>query len=190
MVDLAAGEGGGMHLIPCANRRRLWRGRRGIRDDLPSRARVPDARFVSEVNFHHQHRDLFEWLRLDAPISFRWRDRRWRTAESCLRATEAWVLENPQRDPEQAEKLCLAVLSARYERHAWLRCWLYSTVGLHLRYDNARDVFWGCGPIGSGLNRLGVLQVSYREASVPVEYRHVLQPFTSTKKPKRKPFII
>ncbi|MDA3873694.1 MAG: hypothetical protein PF795_07010 [Kiritimatiellae bacterium] len=174
-----------MHLISTFSPFLLTWARRAIRSDQPSVARVPDTRYISELNFFHQHRRLFGWMWLDAPVSFRFDGRRWRNVEACVRERCAWVLEEPERDPGEAAHVLSEILYARLDQHAWMRCWLFCTVGIPIRYDDARDAFWGCGPSGSGCNRLGQIYMEYRHQRTPEVYRSLRQPFTFSETRKK-----
>ena len=143
--------------------------------DTPVVAFVPSTRYTSEIQFHHRDRDLFGWMRVDAPGSFRHGGRRWRSIAHCLEISFGGI-------PPPSEEALIAmrdILEARLKAHSCFRCWLFSTQRTRLLNDNTRDPHWGCGFRGTGGNLLGKLYMQIRDEWKPTAFRKRLAPVPS-----------
>ena len=67
---------------------------------------------------------------------------------------------------EQREYSMLDILTAKYSQHEYVRRLLARTGDRIIVEDSFRDSYWGAGPDGLGLNRLGALWMKLRDDKI------------------------
>ncbi|MCC5850172.1 MAG: NADAR family protein [Verrucomicrobia bacterium] len=149
-----------MKLLPTRNQ---WLLRRSARIGVaPVWVWIPNGRRQGEINFHRQDRRLFGCFDPAFVIPFRYEGRRWASILQWIQGTTPEVWEHPPHSQEAVSKV-MEGLRTQFTQHPGYRMQLISTKYRVLRYDNARDAFWGCGPTGAGENRYGRLLMALRK---------------------------